>query len=156
MTTKPRAIGRPDLRAILLCERIIEEKDGSLSIFRIIDSVTITVPPGTPIDRPLSPPPFEMSALISLTAGSARGEHHFVVDVLAPTGAKSKQSNVPFTAFFENENAAANFVLRMNATFPIAGQYRLTITRRGEKQPFGTAPVQVIYKVAMPPEAHPA
>jgi hypothetical protein len=47
-----RAISGPFLTAALFCDQIVEDKDGSLSCIRIIDTVNITLDPTAPKDMP--------------------------------------------------------------------------------------------------------
>ena len=62
----------PYLVAALLCEKVLQEKDNTISVIRIIDRLAVTVNAlGSP--ETMQPTAVSLNALISLKSGSARG-----------------------------------------------------------------------------------
>lgn len=95
----------PLIAAAMICERVIEEKEGVLSAIRIVDTITI----------PKIPWPVTLSVLVSLKSGAARGKHTLKLVLRTPSGKEPKE--VPqFPLFFEGEergtNVVVNFVLQ--------------------------------------------
>ena len=73
MKSKPR----PYLTAALLCEKVLREVDGSLSVIRIADRVSLQMqgPPGLqpiplPMGMPEPVPIFSLACLVALRSGS--------------------------------------------------------------------------------------
>ena len=62
----------PYLQAALLCERVMEEKDGVLSVIRIFDRVIQTAS-GPSAPEAMQPLNYAMTALIILKSGRATG-----------------------------------------------------------------------------------
>lgn len=61
----------PYLQVAVLCERILEEKDGVLSPIRIIDQITLATPPAAGSE----PSRHVIWALLSFKAGQSQGTH---------------------------------------------------------------------------------
>jgi hypothetical protein len=75
----------PFVSAGFFCERVIEGKDGVLSVVRIVDRFTRTVTgPGAPDFMP--PTPVRAQLLVSLKSGDAHGRHEVSVTVEQPSG----------------------------------------------------------------------
>jgi hypothetical protein len=84
---------RPYLTAALLCERVLQEVDGSLSVIRIADKITLQMqaPPGlqqVPPPDGIQPivPLFQLSCLIGLKSGQFVGEGTLRLKFIAPSG----------------------------------------------------------------------
>lgn len=78
----------------LLCEKILEEKDGIKSAVRILDQIDRGAFGEAP---PLNMEPFEfpLGLLIRLKAGAARGMYQINVKILKPNGEKAGELNHP-------------------------------------------------------------
>ena len=80
----------PYLVAAILCEKILQEQDGTISIIRMVDRLAITVSAlGSPETMP--PTPITLQALISLKSGSAKGRETIVVRTETPSGLSTSQ-----------------------------------------------------------------
>jgi hypothetical protein len=91
MEDKPR----PYLTAALLCEKVLLEKDGSVSVIRIADRITLQMqgPPGTNLaglaTQPsgIDPVPiFNITCLVALKSGPAVGDYTLRLRFKAPSG----------------------------------------------------------------------
>jgi hypothetical protein len=83
---KPNAhqpIGGPHLSAALFCDQILEEKEGTLSAIRIVDTLTLRIPQSTPTGQKV---PVEVWMLLMVKSGDSPGKHEVRVDMLSPTG----------------------------------------------------------------------
>ena len=75
----------PFLSCAVLCEKVLEERDGVKSAIRIIDRVTRTaVGPNPP--EIMEPFRYDLAMLIKMKSGSARGMHRLGVQMVKPSG----------------------------------------------------------------------
>jgi len=90
----------PHLAASFFCETLVEDKrDGALCAIRIIDTITVQLPPSS---SPEIPPeiPVRIAALLSFKSGDSPGEHTVRIVMHSPSGEKSRtvlEQIVPFT-----------------------------------------------------------
>jgi hypothetical protein len=122
---------RPYVTAALLCERVIQEKNGTLSLIRIADRIGYQVeamggalPPGfKPVTR--------MAGLVGLKAGTVRGNH--VVNIVAesPTGKRTEllTHSVEFT---DQPDGGQNVILEMTMQIEAQGLYWFDVLFDGE------------------------
>ena len=99
--------GGPFIGAALLCERVLEEKDGVLSAIRIVDRWTVPRPPAhsdEQIAALLSPVIF-----VLLKAGEATGSHTISVNMSSPNGDQDEGIAYPFE--LEGEDRGINLVI---------------------------------------------
>jgi hypothetical protein len=91
----------PHVIAALFCEKILQEADGSLSVIRIADKLTIqTIQVDSTaieaIPEELRPkPPVQMSGLVSLRSGPASGKFTMKVVMNSPSGKRKDAFTVP-------------------------------------------------------------
>ncbi len=110
----------PYLQMAGLCENIIEDKTGSLSLIRIIDTITHTeARPDAPPDMP--PVTYPMKMIIMLKAGRARGRHELRIVPELPSG----EVKPPLTRSvqMEGEERGFNNIVNMVFTFTMEGLY---------------------------------
>lgn len=121
MATKGPSQQGPFLSAALICEKVLEEKDGVKSAVRIIDRVTRTVVGPSPPEE-MEPFDYEATLLIRLKSGWARGSYPIRVDLVKPSG----ESPVPIqhTVYFEGEeDRGVDIVGNMRIRFDQTGIY---------------------------------
>src|SRR3990170_8691247 len=100
MTTAMPFREGPYLSAALICEKVLEEPGGVKSAIRIIDRVTRTVEAPSPPDQ-MEAFDYEMTLLVRLKSGLARGVFPLQVRLIKPSG----ESPTPLTrnVLFEGE-----------------------------------------------------
>lgn len=69
----------PYLTAALLCEKVLQEKDETVSVIRMLDRITLTVPASLSPET-LPPLPLNLMLFLSFKSGSARKEYHQIKD----------------------------------------------------------------------------
>lgn len=114
----------PFLQAAIICEQVIEDKTGVLSLIRVIDTITHKeVRPDAPVDMPAVTYPMKM--VIMLKSGRARGRHEIKTVPELPSG-EIKQ---PFLASvqMEGEERGFNYIFNMVFTFTMEGLYWFNI-----------------------------
>jgi len=110
----------PYLKAAVFCEKALREADGVLSLIRLVDRLTVSARgPGAPDAMPKTP--YNITAVIMLTSGAARGRQEIKIETENPSGIR-KQS-VSATVQMEGEDRGANIVFDMHLTFEMEGLY---------------------------------
>ena len=103
-----------------LCEQVIEDKTGALSLIRIIDTITHTeARPDAPVEMP--PVTYPMKMVIMLKSGRARGRHELKMVPELPSG----EVKPAFTRSvqMEGEERGFNNIVNMVFTFTMEGLY---------------------------------
>jgi len=110
----------PYIQMAGLCEQVIEDKTGSLSLIRIIDTLTHTeARPDAPAEMPQITYPMKM--VIMLKSGRARGRHELKIIPESPSG----ETKSPFerSIQLEGEERGVNNIINMVFTFTMEGLY---------------------------------
>ena len=114
----------PYIQAAVLCEQVIEDKTGALSLIRIIDTITHTeARQDAPVDMP--PTTYPMKMVIMLKSGRARGRHELKICPELPSG-ELKQP-ITQSVQMEGEERGNNHIINMIFTFTIEGLYWFNI-----------------------------
>jgi len=114
----------PYIQMAGLCEQVIEDKTGVLSLIRIIDTITHTeARPDAPAEMPLVTYPMKM--VIMLKSGRARGRHELKITPELPSG----EFKPPITRSIqmEGEERGFNNIINMVFTFTMEGLYWFNI-----------------------------
>jgi hypothetical protein len=130
----------PYLKAALLCETVIEDKQGVLSFIRVVDRFTQTaIGPEAPSDMP----PLEVSvnAVIMLVAGQAQGSQEVKLVLRKPSGLGQELGAT--TVLFEGEDRGANVIARLQLVLESQGLYWIEVSTEG--QLLTKMPLRVVY-----------
>jgi len=131
----------PFLAAALLCENILEEKDGVLSAIRIVDRIIHGARgPNPPEDMP--PVPVNLRALISLKSGAARGRFAVGIVLEKPSGQREPAVEIP--VLLEGEDRGANLNIALAFQAELEGLYWFEVQLDG--QPITRMPLRLIYQ----------
>jgi hypothetical protein len=110
----------PYLSTAVLCERVLEEKDGVVTLIRLIDRLIITTQgPEAPASMP--PTPISLIAVIWLRAGQARGSHTLKLRPELPSGQGLEATQI--TVHFEGEERGNRSVFNLNLVADQEGLY---------------------------------
>lgn len=110
----------PYIQMAGLCEQVIEDTTGALSLIRIIDTITHTeARPDAPVEMP--PVTYPMKMVIMLKSGRARGRHELKMVPELPSG----EVKPAFTRSvqMEGEERGFNNIVNMVFTFTMEGLY---------------------------------
>ena len=109
-----KKIGGPFLAAAVFCENVIDEKDGMISVVRIVDGCSISINEDAPPDFPSKANPIRISqsALIVIRTGDSPGKHNLKLIVQSPPG-KRKAQPVQEVNLTPEQNGGAN--VKINA-----------------------------------------
>jgi hypothetical protein len=112
---------RPYLTAALLCETVLEEKDGTLSVIHIADRLTYSmtgVPEGVK-------PATAISGLICLKSGPVTGEHIIKIFAENPLGERKEVYAHPITLLGGDQGQ--NIKMRISLVLHSDGLYWIDI-----------------------------
>ena len=131
----------PYLNAALLCENILQEQDGTLSIIRMIDRITLTAPASSSPEA-LPPLPFSCNLLLAFKSGSARGKSTVKLKIETPSGIKLPEQLLP--VLFEGDDRGVNLNLALNIVIDQEGVYWFEILL--EEEFLTRVPLRVLYQ----------
>lgn len=104
----------PFLQVAALCEKVLQERDGVLSLIRIVDVVTHGAQGP---DAPEEMPEFrhQLTLAISLKAGKSRGRHEIRITPELPSG--EAMTPITMAVQMEGESRGQNLIIPMD--FPL-------------------------------------
>lgn len=112
----------------VFCDQIIEGKDGTLSLIRIIDRLTVT-PPGS---EEIGQPPVDVVPVTAVVGLRSELERKGVVTIrfIGPDGTGGNDLSVPI--YLPGQEHGVNFVFRAGIPSPRPGVYWMEIALDGE------------------------
>jgi hypothetical protein len=110
----------PYLSTAVLCERVLEERDGVVTLVRLIDRFTI-VSQGPEAPATLPPTPIGLTAVVWLRSGEARGSQTLKIRPELPSG--QSLDAVQLTVHFEGEERGTRSVFTLNLVAEQEGLY---------------------------------
>lgn len=120
-----RASEGPFLAAALLCERVLTEQDGVLSLIRVVDRLTHTiVGPEAPPEMP--PVRVNWQLVLIFKSGAARGRFEVVLQLEAPSGLKLGDRMV-LPVFFEGEERGVQLIAGLELDLNQEGLYWIDV-----------------------------
>jgi Family of unknown function (DUF6941) len=131
----------PYLNAAVICEKVLQEKDETLSIIRMIDRFNVTVSAlGSPENLP--PIPLNLAVLISLKSGKAKGRSTVKLRIEMHSGLKLPDQLLP--VLFEGEDRGVNLILNLNLVIDQEGVYWFDVLL--EEQLLTRIPLRTVYQ----------
>jgi len=131
----------PFLNAALICDRVLQEQDGTLSAIRIIDRIMRLVPAADSTDE-LEPFQQQIWLLISFKSGAARGRFQVSLQIEKPSGERGDPIRLP--VHFEGEDRGVNIVLPTIFQADQEGLYWFDVSFSGER--ITRMPLRVLYQ----------
>lgn len=101
----------PYIQVAAFCEQVLQEKDGVISLIRIIDTLTHTEAGPNPPEQ-MPPITWNMKLVLMLKPGLAIGRHEIKVTPQSPSG-QSKNSFTTTIYFEGSGNRGANVILEL-------------------------------------------
>lgn len=142
LSAKPRAVGGPYLAAAVFCESIVPGADQALSAIRIIDRITVTLPPDAPTDIEQGFP-LALWVLLIFKSGDSRGPHRIQLVVNAPSG---ERREIPEreAAFSEGPSGGASQRVHLSIGIKSEGLYLVDVLL--DRKLMTRMPLQVVIK----------
>lgn len=102
----------PYLTAALLCDKVLEEKNGTLSVMRVIDRVEFQKAKDIPeIEKLGIKPGIPLSGLICVKSGPMVGKAHVYLDEVRPSGTRKRL--LTFEADLKGGDHGQNLIINM-------------------------------------------
>lgn len=110
----------PHVQIAALCERVLTEADGVLSLIRIVDRITHTERGPDP-PREMPEVHYPLTLVLTLKADKARGRHDITITPELPSGETLR----PFSTAvqMEGEGRGTNIIMQMNIPYKLEGLY---------------------------------
>ncbi len=136
----------PFVQAACFCDQVIEGKDGTLSLIRIIDTLWHNeAGPNPPTEMPTFP--FQVKLVLMLKSGKAEGRHEVKLVPELPTGETETAGVYP--AHFEGAEKGQNIIVQFAYAFKYEGLYWFKVYVDDEK--ITSIPLRVRYnRVVIP------
>lgn len=116
----PKISDGPFVQVACMCEQVIQDTEGGVSLIRVIDTLTHTsAGPNPPRDLP--PFSFQMKLAVMLKAGAASGRHEIRIVPELPNGTTGP--TVTVSIYFEGDEKGANIFAPLNFPFTLEGLY---------------------------------
>ncbi len=135
--------GGPYINAGLICEKVLQERDGVLSVVRIIDRITVTVAAAQGAAPDTIPPGIaQFTLLVVLKAGVFKATAPVSVIVHSPSGGDIGQWSTD--VFFEGDDRGINLVAPMQMQVSEDGLYWVDVSCAN--QLLTRIPLRVVYQ----------
>ena len=131
----------PYLATAVLCEKVLQEKDGVAILIRIVDRVSVT---GAGTEAPEDMPPVTLSFTLALgfKAGIARGK--YAVSVRGETPSGEVLPEVTMSVLFEGEERGVNVFMNLNFQAKEEGLFWFDVLLEGAL--VTRVPLRVLYQ----------
>jgi uncharacterized protein DUF6941 len=140
---------RPLLSIAALAENVLEEKDGVLSMIRLVDRYEITVQdPEAPEKMPAIP--LSLAGLIAFKGPAVKGTYKLKVHLYGSQGQRIEGVEPTFELSFGGERNITNAIMRFNIGFQNEGRYWFHVLLNDEL--VTRMPLDIIYKRAVATE----
>ena len=135
--------GGPWLALAVICERVIEDKEGKLHLIGILDRLVYTAS-GESAPEKMPPTAVQVTAVISLKSGFAKGRYTVGLRPVNPSGVQAPTLTVP--VLLEGDDRGANVILGVNAQLSEEGLYWFDVLL--EQRVVSRIPLRVLYQHA--------
>ena len=144
----PEEHSGPYLQMAVLCQAVLQEGTGQLSLIRITDSIGLAG-----VMREMQPQPFMLQMIVTFRAGFAHGKYRVKVVGTNPTS-KTEFVVGEQAPYFEGEDRGVNVIFILNLLLTEEGVFWFDVLL---EDTFVTrVPLRVTYQqVALPPQFQP-
>lgn len=121
--------GGPFVAAAVICERVLQERDGVNSLVRMVDrQIFQAIGPGA---ATAPAPPLDLQFYIALKAGDYRGAGRITITPITPIGKRLDTRALPM-AVFDGPERGVNFAVRMQLPADEPGLYWFEVRLENE------------------------
>lgn len=132
----------PHLAAAFLCERVLQEVDGTTSFIRVVDRWTSRASdPDAPEEMPRIS--VNWNLVLLWKAGEARGRSEATVDIEAPSGV-SLGDTVRFPLLWEGADRGVQIVVQLGLQLNEEGLYWMNV--RLDRRPVTRVPFRLVWE----------
>ena len=114
----------PYVQTAVLCEKVLREADGVVSLIRVVDVITHTEQrPDAPVEMPVIHYPLYL--MLTLKSGTAKGRHEITIIPEMPSG--ETLAPISVSVRMEGEGKGATITSRIDIPYKLEGLYWFTI-----------------------------
>lgn len=132
--------GGPYLHMAILCEKVLREGDGVLSLIRVVDRIMVSVPGDAPADMPSTL--VNLALVVGFKSGLARGPYTVRVRTISPS--RQVLSTLEMPILFEGEDRGVQLSLGLAFQAHEEGLYWFEIYLH--ESLFTKVPLRVVYQ----------
>jgi len=133
--------GGPYVQVAALCERVLQEKDGVLSLIRMIDRITISIGGSSPPEE-MPPGSVNVNVVVALKSGFVRGRHNLRIVPSSPLGKKITELSAG--VLLEGDDRGVNVVMNLQMQVKEEGLYWFEVLL--EDQLLTRIPLRIVYQ----------
>jgi uncharacterized protein DUF6941 len=137
----PSETGGPWLQMAVICEKVLQEQDGVLSVIRVIDRVNVTAQ-GIATPEEMPPTNLTFPAVITLKSGFCRGRYDLKIVPITPSGKSLKENIV--SVQLDGEDRGMNILINLVFQANEEGLYWFEIYV--QNQLLTRMPLRVVYQ----------
>lgn len=141
MSVPEEELEGPYLQIGVLCERVLQERDGVLSLIRIVDRFTQRTV-GQNVPERMPPLPINATLVLSLKSGFARGSYQIHVKLRTPSGRELPSHSLP--VLFEAPHRGHNLIVPFELEAQEEGVYWFDISLNDRL--VTRIPLQIVYE----------
>lgn len=142
----PKDLPRPWLKVGVLCEKVLQERDGVVSLIRIVDRFTVTKAGPEP---PQEMPEYDAHLYVVMIFSGGLGNFEAQLRIVHPDGKETLTPTMPF--FVDSLERGHQIVGDLHITFKKEGLYYIEFML--DNDVVGRTPFRVIYqRVKQPPQ----
>ena len=145
-TTMPEEFSGPFISMALICERVLQERDGVVSLIRVVDRFYVH---GTAKEMPQSQ--ITGTLMIGMKSGFQRGKMHVKVKLRTPSGKELPEQEFP--VLFEGEDRGIGVIAPFNLGVDEEGLYWFDVFL--EENLITRIPIRVVYQRRAQPQSAP-
>jgi hypothetical protein len=133
----------PYVQLAAVCDKVLQEADGTLSLIRVIDRFTVTAHGPGPGELPAELPEgnLDVTLVVALKADDARGRYPISLRIQQPSGAYLPERS--FDAMFEGGERGVNLILRLQLE-ALEGLYWFDVSMN--ERLLTRVPLRIIYQ----------
>jgi hypothetical protein len=142
--SQPIGVSGPYVTTACICEKVLHDRDGVLSLIRVVDRLMVNA---QGVQPPAVMPPVELqpggfSLVVSLKSGTLRGSHRLELQMSAPSGAP--MWDTALQVLFEGDDRGVNAVTPLSMRLLEEGLYWFDVKCDGML--LTRVPFRVIYQ----------
>lgn len=134
--------GGPYIQLATLCEKVLQEKDGVMSVIRVIDTLNIQAGAGAPEEMPAGQ--VVLTMVITLKAGMLTGKYEVKVVPTSPSGKVMQGSASTIPVYFEGNDRGMNLILNIGLHIKEEGVFWFDVSV--VNQLLTRIPLRVVYQ----------
>ncbi len=128
----------------MLCERVLQEQDGVLSFIRMVDRIVSTAV-GTDVPAEMPAVPVNLTMVIVLKSGDARGSYAVRVGLEAPSGQHLGDQQLPVLLEGEGDRGI-NLIVNLAFQAEMQGIYWFSVYFGDQDVLLTRVPLRIVYQ----------